>query len=193
MAKSTRKPRRTQAQKRIASDIARLRRKGLTRASAKRKSRPGGSAYQLLKKFRAVLDNQARVLTAPREVRETYKGTFPQARGKIAVPIKKGEKPRISKKLKAITYPKTFIAGEKPFQTVILPKTSDWRRVPKGPGISYRIYVGTSAIFFANYNLLREYIEAYETTGGPFKMNIGRIEVLYGYRSSEDDDEEQEE
>lgn len=188
-SKSTRRPRRTQAQKKLAGDVARLRRKGLT--TAKPGAKPGGSAYTLLRKFRDVLEGKSVVLKAPREVRETYKGTFPQAKGKIAVPIKKGEKPRVSKKLKAITYPKTFMPGEKPFRTVILPRTTDWRRLPKGPGISYRVYVGTSAIFFVNYNLLREYIEAYETTGGPFKMNIGRIEVLYGAKPQDDEDEEE--
>jgi len=164
----------------IEKQVTRLRKRGLTKARAGRaKARPGGSAYALLRKFRSVLSGEAAVLKAPADVRKKYKGTFPEAYGKVVVPKKAGERPRISRKVGAITRKKYYLAGERPFTSIILPKITSLTQIPRGPGISYRIYVGKDSIFFIDYEAMREYLEAYSVSmDKSFQFKVGRIEVL---------------
>lgn len=118
----------------VKAQIARLRKKGLTKA--KPKGRPGGSAYALIRKLKPVLEKRASVVKLDKKARDKYKDQFPIVKGKAIVPVRKGERISVSKKTGELRRIKTV--GKRKFKFRVMEKGEMLEPLPGNENTVYR-------------------------------------------------------
>lgn len=177
-------------QEQIRKDLAKLRRKGLTRAKIKRGKRAGGSALKTIKKFRNVLQGKAVVLKTTSKTRKQLpKGQFLRGRGgRIVVPVNAGETVRVNKKTgELLRSSRKF--GTRLKARVVSIETSI-STLPAGPNVVYGLRTfGGNTFYFAG-GTKQEDLSAFlrQYTGKEFLREIDIIESGFP-RGDVDEDE----
>lgn len=172
------------------SDLARLRKLGLTKAKIAPGKRPGGSVSKTLKKFESVLSGRSKVISAPKETRERYR-EFPQARGKIAVPVKRGEKVRVirSGPRKGLISRSTRYPGiAEPIRHIFLPRNLPYEDIPRGKRIHYAMHLGPNIYRFKTF----EDLDAFVGSSDRLRAATDTIEIYEGGFDGADDEDDDE-
>jgi hypothetical protein len=168
------------ARRRQANSFARLRKLGITKSTAGTTGKkPGGSAYSLLKKYRSVLDNKAKIITADRDVVRRYSKTFTTTGNKIIVPKQKGARINLPKGAATIRKTRTIIPGERPKRMLVKPAIRTFDDIPRGRGYRYVVHIGEHTQLFDSYRQLMDFLtNRYDPREPSQRFNRGFIEVV---------------
>lgn len=140
---STKKPKMTQAElRKFRSDVAKLKKAGLTRVDA-RKQKPTRHMKNQLKKYRDVLDGNATVVTVPStKVARQYDGKFEHKYNKVVVPKTKDVRnTRYDKKVGDIISTRDYPGGVRLYSRYGKLSMEDMRKLDGKKNHYFTVYV----------------------------------------------------